>query len=1353
MGLRMAVPGNMRARLAMLAATGFGGILVLAPVFAPAAGTSLPACANTDLVPRVADLQVTQGAPGYARLARGKDTIVRAYLATPNTCTVARTQSITPVSATLDVTNGAALPALSISGLTGNLGSNPLAYSTSDPSFVLPAAYLTPVSTGSFTLTVTLHLIYTRTGAANQTLNVPPKTVAVDRKTNALRILVVPMVDPSSTNVQWSSDAQSSFQNTMTNVDRALPLPTGTGDLSLAATGGIRYVISGGPLDVKSLNLYKTLNGVTKFCANSANWSTSQVTSGGYAGHTLKGDLLQQLADYNRLNNPPADMVLGVIDGKIAFKSSDGVTGGCDDGRAATPTSGQPGQVAWVRITNPTTDTPANYPSPVPMEILHTLGIVRPSVSPTYHSTAVEADGGSTVATDDHGYNLLQQKPISAAAGALGLNDHSLMNYNTTSIPYTKDNTLLEPRDWADALCDFGGVDSATPTPYASCSETQAVGTSLGVGANAGDLKDMFQISGTINGSVVTVTKSQTEKSDAESGIGADSSLLHLLECAGDCGTAANIRKNVPLALLGDEGHTHDTPGGEVDPASTPNGFDAVLQLAPGVDQIALTLGTTTVYSAAATAPAPSVTSVDPQPIQPGTVLGSFATPGANGRGIAFDGTYLYTTNDGTSTTLYKFSTSGSLVASIDTTKRIGSLAYNPTSSMLYAGNYTGNGELYTVDRTSGATTTLPWAFDAGTDGPTCFGKYIDGLEVIPGGNFAIGGDRCRTVFIKNPADGTTVSSFTTGDDRSGITTDGAQGLWVAVHALEGVQTTLEHVDLQGHVDSSIDLGAYFAEDLAYDATTFAPHCAVWANSIDTPPSVEAFEVPCSGRVDTAAVEFQATDAKFGSAYFTCGDPNDINTEKFPIATGLKPEDTSAAVQTFLFYYTLNLSCGTGSPKVIVTAGNGWLETPLTDTGAQITVAPTSKEPVPAIAAPLEGSSYRLTDKIHFAGTGEDAEDGDLTGDSLRWTEGTTSRGMGNSFDVAASTLGAGFHTITLTATDSNGHAVSTSVTIHISADTTPPVLTLSQTPNGTTPWWKGPSTTVTEGVSASDNAPGDSGLASISCAVDFPVVSTVVSNPTTLTITGDGVHVVSCTATDNAGNQTTKNDLVFVDLTPPTLNPTVSPNPVTFGGAATAKANATDATSLVASQSCGSINTSILGQNQTVSCSATDNAGNSATATATYAVQYASSGICIDAPGRLVLQPVNSDGSSVFKKGNSVPVRFRVCDAAGKSIGTAGVVLATSSLAFHPPAASFGCATPPTSSNATPLFCKTLAPVGAVDEAVVSTASDTSFRWDPSTRQWVFNMATSTLTAGRQLQYYIPLNDGTYIFFVFAVK
>jgi hypothetical protein len=555
-------------------------------------------------------------------------------------------------------------------------------------------------------------------------------------------------------------------------------------------------------------------------------------------------------------------------------------------------------------------------------------------------------------------------------------------------------------------------------------------------------------------------------------------------------------------------------------------------------------------------------------------------------------------------------------------------------------------------------------------------------------------------------------------------------------------------------IGDPIQLGNYFAEDLAYDDTSFAPSCVVWTNEADvTPPNVRAVTVPCGGRDGAQAVEFQATDAKFGSAYFTCGDPSDINAEKFPIATGLKPEDTSAAVQTFLFYYTLNLSCGTGSPKVIVTAGNGWLETPLTDTGAQITVAPTSKEPVPAIAAPLEGSSYRLTDKIHFAGTGEDAEDGDLTGDSLRWTEGTTSRGMGNSFDVAASTLGAGFHTITLTATDSNGHAVSTSVTIHISADTTPPVLTLSQTPNGTTPWWKGPSTTVTEGVSASDNAPGDSGLASISCAVDFPVVSTVVSNPTTLTITGDGVHVVSCTATDNAGNQTTKNDLVFVDLTPPTLNPTVSPNPVTFGGAATAKANATDATSLVASQSCGSINTSILGQNQTVSCSATDNAGNSATATATYAVQYASSGICIDAPGRLVLQPVNSDGSSVFKKGNSVPVRFRVCDAAGKSIGTAGVVLATSSLAFHPPAASFGCATPPTSSNATPLFCKTLAPVGAVDEAVVSTASDTSFRWDPSTRQWVFNMATSTLTAGRQLQYYIPLNDGTYIFFVFAVK
>src|SRR5439155_19708246 len=112
----------------------------------------------------------------------------------------------------------------------------------------------------------------------------------------------------------------------------------------------------------------------------------------------------------------------------------------------------------------------------------------------SFHSPNVEADGGAGTATAGKGYNVLQRKVIDTASGALGTPDHSIMNYNFTTIPYTPNNTVLEPTDWTDALCNLGGVDSnaGTPTAYANCTQSTAVGTSAGVAGN----HTFYQISG-----------------------------------------------------------------------------------------------------------------------------------------------------------------------------------------------------------------------------------------------------------------------------------------------------------------------------------------------------------------------------------------------------------------------------------------------------------------------------------------------------------------------------------------------------------------------------------------------------------------------------------------------------------------------------------------------------------------------------------------------------------------------------------------------------------------------------------------------------------------------------------------
>ena len=72
------------------------------------------------------------------------------------------------------------------------------------------------------------------------------------------------------------------------------------------------------------------------------------------------------------------------------------------------------------------------------------------------------------------------------------------------------------------------------------------------------------------------------------------------------------------------------------------------------------------------------------------------------------------------------------------------------------------------------------------------------------------------------------------------------------------------------------------------------------------------------------------------------------------------------------------------------------------------------------------------------------------------------------------------------------------------------------------------------------------------------------------------------------------------------------------------------------------------------------DRAGRAGPAQATYGVVYATGGTCLGSPSHQILQPVNANWQtdlSVFKQGSTIPAKFRVCDANGLSIGTAGLV------------------------------------------------------------------------------------------------
>lgn len=128
--------------------------------------------------------------------------------------------------------------------------------------------------------------------------------------------------------------------------------------------------------------------------------------------------------------------------------------------------------------------------------------------------------------------------------------------------------------------------------------------------------------------------------------------------------------------------------------------------------------------------------------------------------------------------------------------------------------------------------------------------------------------------------------------------------------------------------------------------------------------------------------------------------------------------------------------------------------------------------------------------------------------------------------------------------------------------------------------------------------------------------------------------------------------------------------------------------------------------------------------------VGYAAAGACLGEPGHTILQPVNADGSSVFKRNSTVPAKFRVCDASGASIGAPGTVAAF---------------------NLVQIMSGTI--TTDVNEPVDSTTPFNEFRWDAVAQQWIFNMATKSLSAGRTYFYRATLNDGSTIDFHFGIR
>jgi len=295
----------------------------------------------------------------------------------------------------------------------------------------------------------------------------------------------------------------------------------------------------------------------------------------------------------------------------------------------------------------------------------------------------------------------------------------------------------------------------------------------------------------------------------------------------------------------------------------------------------------------------------------------------------------------------------------------------------------------------------------------------------------------------------------------------------------------------------------------------------------------------------------------------------------------------------------------------------------------------------------------------------------------------------------SGATFPLGTTTVTCTATDKHGNLATDSFTVTV-VDTTAPVLSVKdQTVEATS----ASGATVSYTATATDLVDG---AVAVTCS------------PASGSTFKLGVTDVTCTAADAHGNTDTATfHITVVDTTAPKLT---VPADITAtatsaqGAKVTWTATATDSVDSTPAVTCTPTSGSTFAPGVTpVTCTATDAAGNtSAAQTFKVTVSFAWSNL---------LQPINTDGSSIFKLGSTIPVKFQLSGA------SAGITNLPAKLFYAK------------ISNSTP---------GTFTEATSTAAADSgnTFRYDTTAGQYIFNLSTKTWSEGLY-QLRVDLGDG----------
>jgi hypothetical protein len=127
--------------------------------------------------------------------------------------------------------------------------------------------------------------------------------------------------------------------------------------------------------------------------------------------------------------------------------------------------------------------------------------------------------------------------------------------------------------------------------------------------------------------------------------------------------------------------------------------------------------------------------------------------------------------------------------------------------------------------------------------------------------------------------------------------------------------------------------------------------------------------------------------------------------------------------------------------------------------------------------------------------------------------------------------------------------------------------------------------------------------------------------------------------------------------------------------------------------------------------------------------------GICTAGSGHMILPPINSDGTSVYnrRRGSTIPVKFRVCDASGNNICDPNAVFASGV------------------GGSITMVSELRGTVNVVNEDNSFDLPDVAFTCLGD--HWQFNMDTMTLHSGSDYTFRINLKDGSSITFIVGLK